>query len=67
MRRIVSGLLGGVLLPAQAVWAFQLSTMMWLRYYNVAQYLNMGEDFAPYDRTTEWHWAAVPGQADEIR
>jgi crotonobetainyl-CoA:carnitine CoA-transferase CaiB-like acyl-CoA transferase len=35
----------------QAVSASQLSTMMWLQYYNVAQYLNMGEDFAPYDRT----------------
>jgi len=35
----------------QAVWGSQLSTMMWLQYYNLAQYLNMGEDFPPYDRS----------------
>jgi crotonobetainyl-CoA:carnitine CoA-transferase CaiB-like acyl-CoA transferase len=35
---------------SQSVWASQLSTMMWLQYYNVAQYTNVGEDFAPYDR-----------------
>ena len=35
---------------SQSVWASQLSTMMWLQYYNVAQYANVGEDFAPYDR-----------------
>ncbi len=26
--------------------------MMWLQYYSVAQYANMGADFAPFDRTT---------------
>jgi len=36
---------------AQTVWASQLATMMWLQYYNLAQYLNVGEDFPPYDRT----------------
>jgi len=36
---------------AQAVWSSQLSAMMWLQYYNVAQYANMGADFAPFDRT----------------
>ena len=36
---------------AQAVWSSQLSAMMWLQYYNVAQYVNMGVDFDPYDRT----------------
>ena len=34
----------------QSVWASQLSTMMWLQYYNLAQYTNVGEDFEPYDR-----------------
>lgn len=37
---------------AQAVWSSQLSAMMWLQYYSVAQYANMGADFEPYDRTT---------------
>ena len=36
----------------QAVWSSQLSAMMWLQYYNVAQSLNMGKDFDQYDRTT---------------
>lgn len=36
---------------AQAVWSSQLGAMMWLQYYNLAQYLNTGEDFDPYDRT----------------
>src|SRR6185369_104494 len=36
---------------AQAVWSSQLSAMMWLQYYNVAQVTNMGADFAPFDRT----------------
>ena len=35
----------------QSVWTSQLNPMMWLQYYNAAQYLNMGADFAPYDRT----------------
>lgn len=35
----------------QAVWSSQLSAMMWLQYYNLAQYLNRGADFDPYDRT----------------
>jgi CoA:oxalate CoA-transferase len=34
----------------QAVWSSQLSAMMWLQYYGVAQYLNMGTDFDLYDR-----------------
>lgn len=34
----------------QSVYASQLSTMMWLQYYNLAQYSNVGEDFEPYDR-----------------
>ena len=34
----------------QSVYASQLSTMMWLQYYNLAQYTNIGEDFEPYDR-----------------
>ncbi len=37
---------------SQAVWSSQLSAMMWMQYYNVAQYANMGADFEPYDRTT---------------
>ena len=37
---------------SQAVWSSQLSAMMWLQYYNVAQVANMGADFAPFDRTT---------------
>jgi crotonobetainyl-CoA:carnitine CoA-transferase CaiB-like acyl-CoA transferase len=37
---------------AQAVWSSQLSAMMWLQYYNIAQVANMGADFAPFDRTT---------------
>ena len=36
---------------AQAVWSSQLSAMMWLQYYNVAQVANMGANFAPFDRT----------------
>jgi crotonobetainyl-CoA:carnitine CoA-transferase CaiB-like acyl-CoA transferase len=36
---------------AQAVWSSQLSAMMWLQYYNVAQVANMGADFAPFART----------------
>jgi crotonobetainyl-CoA:carnitine CoA-transferase CaiB-like acyl-CoA transferase len=36
---------------AQAVWSSQLSAMMWLQYYNVAQVANMGADFAPFERT----------------
>ena len=37
---------------SQAVWSSQLSAMMWMQYYNVAQYTNLGADFEPYDRTT---------------
>ncbi|MGE0683217.1 MAG: CaiB/BaiF CoA transferase family protein [Candidatus Binatia bacterium] len=37
---------------SQAVWSSQLSAMMWLQYYNVAQVANMGADFASFDRTT---------------
>ncbi len=37
---------------AQAVWSSQLSAMMWLQYYNIAQCANIGADFAPFDRTT---------------
>lgn len=37
---------------SQAVWSSQLSAMMWLQYYNVAQFANMGADFAPFDRNT---------------
>lgn len=37
---------------AQGVWSSQLSAMMWLQYYNIAQVANMGADFAPFDRTT---------------
>src|SRR5229473_8567053 len=37
---------------SQAVWSSQLSAMMWMQYYNVAQYANMGADFEPYDRAT---------------
>ena len=37
---------------SQAVWSSQLSAMMWLQYYNVAQVANMGADFAPFDRAT---------------
>ena len=36
----------------QSVWSSQLSAMMWLQYYNVAQSINMGKDFDQYDRTT---------------
>lgn len=36
----------------QAVWSSQLSAMMWLQYYNVAQSINLGKDFDQYDRTT---------------
>src|SRR5262245_26359675 len=49
---VVTSLLGrersGV---TQAVWSSQLSAMMWLQYYGVAQHLNMGKDFDLYDRT----------------
>ena len=36
----------------QSVWSSQLSAMMWLQYYNVAQSINMGKDFDQYDRAT---------------
>ena len=37
---------------SQTVWASQVSAMMWLQYYNIAQVTNMGADFAPFERTT---------------
>ena len=36
---------------SQTVWSSQVSAMMWLQYYNIAQVANMGADFAPFDRT----------------